>query len=77
MTLHEDVLRVTPPAMNADEEEWRRWVMYSHYEQGLDALDLVRDHEGITKSSSSRRMRITALGMLLLDAIDRRPQERG
>jgi hypothetical protein len=66
-----DILAVMPPGYGDPEEQHRRWTMYRHYEDGLIGLNLLEDAEGIVKGGPVRRVRITALGCLLLTAIGR------
>jgi hypothetical protein len=59
------------PYMNADAQEQRRWTMYLHYQEALESLGLLRGTEGMVKSEGPPNYAITALGMFLLDAIER------
>jgi hypothetical protein len=45
--------------------------MYRHYEDELVSLGLLRDAEGMAKSSYRRKVAITDLGRLLLEAINK------
>jgi hypothetical protein len=68
---HAAVFDVRPPDSGASDDEARRWVMYRHYEDELVALGLLRDQEGMVKSSHRRKVAITDLGRLLLSAISK------
>ena len=59
------------------EEIHRRWAISSHYAYELISLGLLRDTEGIAKSSIHRNTEITPLGGMLLDAIGRRTRPAG
>jgi hypothetical protein len=76
---HPGLFDRTPPTMSSSEEEVRRWSMGEHYRAELETLGLLRDTEGIVKSSRGRKYEITALGKALLAEIGRYrdPHEKG
>lgn len=68
---HPGVFDVRPPDSGSTDDQRRQWTMYSHYENELISLGLLRDTEGGVKSSPRRKVIVTHLGLLLLDAIGR------
>lgn len=54
---------------NADGHSMRRFTMYRAYADELKTLGLMKDTEGVAKSSWAPNMEITHLGRLLLGAI--------
>jgi hypothetical protein len=68
---HPHVFGLKPPTMNDDESTIRRWAMRESYVAELVILGLLKDDEGLAKSAGVRRVQITPLGRLLLEAIGR------
>jgi len=68
---HPGVFDLAPPVMDSSVDDRRRWAMHEHYIDDLIAKGLLRDTEGIAKSSRAKRVEITRLGSLLLRAIGR------
>jgi hypothetical protein len=69
---HSEVFDVTAPTVGSnDEEADRRWAMYQHRKHELISLGLVRDTEGVAKSSATSQLEVTTLGRMLLTAVGR------
>jgi len=68
---HPGLFARTPPTMSSSAEERREWSMSEHYRAELETIGLLRDTEGVAKSSRSRRYEITTLGKALLAEIGR------
>ncbi len=68
---HPGIFAVMPPTMTSSADERRQFTMKEHYEAGLESVGLLRDTEGVAKSTGQRRYEITPLGRLLLEAIGR------
>jgi hypothetical protein len=67
---HELVLEPDEPTYGiADEYVARRWEMYGHYVDDLIGRGLLQAPEGIAKSGRKKKVKITELGKLLLQAI--------
>lgn len=69
---HPGVFAVEPPHRRGSEEDDHRWAIHSHQVDELLALGLLKDTEGVAKSGAIRRVDITTLGRMLLEAIERR-----
>jgi hypothetical protein len=69
--MHAAVLDVHPPTFGDGDDAHRRWTMYTHYEDQLIALGLLKDTEGLAKSNPRGHIEITQLGSLLLESIER------
>jgi hypothetical protein len=71
LQFHRALFDVEPPSFDDGEEKARSWYVYRHYEDELVPLGLLEDTEGVAKSGRHRRLAITPLGKMLLDAIGR------
>ncbi len=67
---HDDVLSARPPDSGSTAAERERWTLYLFHEDRLVGLGLLRELEGIAKSSVRPRRGLTELGRLLLEAIE-------
>lgn len=65
------VFEVHPPTQTSGPDDRRRWAMHNHYIAELVSFGLLEDEEGIAKSGSRRKVRITSLGRLLLQLVAR------
>jgi hypothetical protein len=65
---HADVFP-NPPTYGDNDDTLRRWAMYSVFEDELVQLNLLRDTEGIAKSSPQRKLGITPFGKMLLRGV--------
>ena len=59
------------PTLNASEDARLAWNLYQHYEGELLQLGLLRELEGVVKASEHRKLTITPIGTLVLEAIGR------
>jgi hypothetical protein len=74
---HSAVFGARPPDSASSDDERRKWTMYRLFEDELVTLGLLRDTEGVIRSSPRRAVAITHLGRLLLDAIGRTTDSSG
>lgn len=65
------VFEIHPPTQTGSSDDRRRWAMHNHYIAELVSFGLLEDEEGIAKSGPRRKVRITPLGLLLLQLIGR------
>jgi hypothetical protein len=68
---HPGVFDIEPPTFGSSTDAIEQWEMHSHYVNELVSRNLLKDAEGMAKSAGARRVAITRLGKMLLEAIGR------
>src|SRR5262249_7838472 len=71
---HADGFGVEPPTCGSTAEESSLCTLYEHYVNDLVQLNLLRDTEGVAKSSPIQSVAATPMGRMVLGAIDRASQ---